>query len=317
MIRRLAVTVLLLASAALAADPALINLLMPDARMVAGIDFDRARNTAFGRFVISQVDQQADEDLRKLIAMTGFDPRRDIGEALVATVEMPGPKKSNALVVARGNFDVARLTNLAKTEGGAVVASYAGVDIYMGKDSGDNAFAFLGQSVAVAGDLELVKGAIDRRSGGKGPEAAVAARIRDLSARNELWALTTLPVSSFAHNVPDRTASGALKGDALKSIEEAAGGIRLGEANIEITGEAITTTEKDAASLADVIRFIANMIQLNRNNPETAELAAIVDTMQVKAEARKVTVSLSVPEEKIEKMILQKKTTKKAPSKRV
>jgi len=79
--------------------------------------------------------------------------------------------------------------------------------------------------------------------------------------------------------------------------------------------EAVARTEKDATALADVARFLSGMVQLNREHEGAAELAKVIDTLKITSDARVVSLSLSVPEEQLEKMI-QSHRDKRAPRKR-
>src|SRR5947208_16310506 len=108
-----------------AADPMLLNLLMPGAKIVAGINVDQAKGTQFGQYILNQM-QTADAHMQELVALTGFDPRRDVRELLVATNGAPDGK--TGLALARGNFDAARITNLA-TQHGAVTEVYGNTTI--------------------------------------------------------------------------------------------------------------------------------------------------------------------------------------------
>src|SRR5690242_10879057 len=99
--RCLAVT-LLSAMAALAspADPQLLKLVMPDAKVVSGVDLDRIKAAPFGQFFLSQLP--ADAAFEQFVAATGFDPRRDVHEVLMAS---PGdPQRKSGLLLVRGAF---------------------------------------------------------------------------------------------------------------------------------------------------------------------------------------------------------------------
>src|SRR5437879_1279400 len=52
-----------------AADPALLRLVMPDAKVVAGLQVTQARNSLFGQFVLSHM-QVEDETFKKFMAQT-------------------------------------------------------------------------------------------------------------------------------------------------------------------------------------------------------------------------------------------------------
>src|SRR5690348_11738658 len=59
-----------------AADPGLLRLVMPDAKVIAGLQVTQTKNSLFGQFVLSHM-QVEDETFKKFMAQTGFDPRRD------------------------------------------------------------------------------------------------------------------------------------------------------------------------------------------------------------------------------------------------
>ena len=61
-----------------AADPQLLSLVMPDAKVLAGVNVEQAKGTQFGQFVLNQM-QSHDGDMQKLIQLTGFDPSQPSG----------------------------------------------------------------------------------------------------------------------------------------------------------------------------------------------------------------------------------------------
>src|ERR1035438_9521444 len=106
-----------------AADPQLLNLVMPDAKVLAGVNVEQAKGTQFGQWVLNQMQTQ-DTQLQQLVVLTGFDPRRDVRELLVASDGVPGGK--TGLAVAKGTFDVSKIT-AAATLAGVVSEVYNGV----------------------------------------------------------------------------------------------------------------------------------------------------------------------------------------------
>src|SRR3954471_18295531 len=96
-----------------AADPQLLNFVMPDAKVIAGVNVEQAKGTQFGQFVLNQLQTQ-DGDLQKLVTLTGFDPRRDVRELLVAS---NGVQDKTGLALAKGQFDVPKITALAILHG--------------------------------------------------------------------------------------------------------------------------------------------------------------------------------------------------------
>src|SRR5271165_3742215 len=111
-----------------AADQQLVNMVMPNAKAVAGINVDSARNSPFGTFLLSQLPV-ADAGFQKFVEASGFNPRTDLQELLVATEGTPAtpadpaaPKIASSpqlkgLVMARGNFNVDKISSLAKIDG--------------------------------------------------------------------------------------------------------------------------------------------------------------------------------------------------------
>src|ERR1700724_3867868 len=115
-LRRFAV-LLTLPIATWAADPALLKLVMPDAKVIAGIQVDQTRNSLFGQYVLSHM-QVEDAGFKKFIAQTGFDPRRDVTEIVMASNWEQSTPQSRWLVAARGSFNVPQITSAAKANGG-------------------------------------------------------------------------------------------------------------------------------------------------------------------------------------------------------
>src|ERR1039458_8813118 len=109
---------------AAAADPQMLNLLMPDAKVVAGVNVQQAMATPFGQYVLSLIAPQ-DQQIQSLATQIGFDPRRDVSELLVASTGAPAHA---GLVLARGNFDPAKIA-AAATLAGVKSETYGGVTI--------------------------------------------------------------------------------------------------------------------------------------------------------------------------------------------
>ena len=300
-LRFLAVTSLLaLATVASAADPQLMKLVMPDAKVVSGIDIDKVIGTPFGQFFLSQL-HEPDGGLQEFITTTGFDPRRDIHEILMASPGDPG-KKSGLLLV-RGDFDAARILSLFKALG-KTPENYHGIDILsVGEQKGhpvSEALAFLGNNTAVAGDVDSVRGAIDRRSSGTGAQdPGLSGKIGSTSVTHDAWVVSIVPISSFANVVPNKNVSGALQGDLIKGIQQSSGGVKFGS-TIEISGELTARTDQDATSLADVLKFFMNMAQMNSPTGGSAELNSLLHNLTVNTEANAVKVSVSIPENELE-----------------
>ncbi len=104
-----------------AANPELLNLVMPDAVAISGLQVQDAAASAFGQQLVIKMSSM--QGLDKLAQLTGFDPRTDLTEIVAASAG-----KQSALLVVEGNFQPSQIENLAKL-GNAQVTSYKGIDI--------------------------------------------------------------------------------------------------------------------------------------------------------------------------------------------
>jgi hypothetical protein len=292
-----------LPAAAWAADPALLKLVMPEAKVIAGIQVDRTKNSLFGSYVLSHM-QVDDVGFENFINQTGFDPRRDVSEIVIASTWKSDSAAGRWLVMARGTFDSSKIARAAQRNG-VTTSSFQGVDILVHSGTADvqNAIAFFDAGTAVMGDLASVKGAIERQKSATAPSNQLLAKVNDLSSNNDFWFVTLVPLSEFAGAMPDPNLSSAMQGNLLAAINEASGGIRFGD-TVTISAEAVTRSEKDAQALVDVVKFVAGMVQMNRqNNPTAGQVSTLFDTLDCKTSGNVTKVSLSIPEQQLEQMI--------------
>lgn len=289
-----------------AADPALLQMVMPDAKVIAGIQVDQTRNSLFGQYVLSHM-QVDDEGFKNFIAQTGFDPRRDVTEIVMASNwDSSTPQGSRWLIMGHGVFDLAKISRAAQAKG-ITMTNFQGVDILayspQGKTDAENGIAFFSGSTAVMGDLASVKAAIERKKAGAAPSSQLLTKVLDVSSKNDFWFATLVPISEFAGAMPDPNLSSAMKGNLLAAINEASGGIRFGD-TVAISAEAVTRSDKDAQALVDVVKFVAGLVQLNRqDNPAAGQVATLLDTLECKTSGNITTVSLAIPEKQLEQML--------------
>ena len=300
-------------SSALGADAGLLNLVMPEAKVIAGMDVARAKSSPFGQLFMKNMNLR-DEDLVRFLALTGFDPARDVTEVVIASVDTNTSAGANSILLVRGNFDGARLRAALVRNGLSVLQVVTGVEM-LAKKGEKGAVAFVDASLAVAGDAAAVKAALERRAGGMGLPAATYAKAQDMSRENDVWMVTSLPVAQLAEKMPENAPgqlNGMMKGDMFRSVEQASMGVKFAATMLHLTMEAAVRSDKDATAMADVARFLAGMVQLNRDKPEVAGLAAAFDSMQLTTKARNVRLTMSMPQAEIEKLV---KTARTAPVK--
>ena len=306
--RIIAASTFLTLSAALAAgaDPQLLNMVMPDAQAVAGINVEQAKTTPFGQWVLAQM-QSSDQKLQTMSAQVGFDPRRDVRELLVAT---PGGAGARAgLALARGTFDVAKIAAAAKLSG-ANVELYRGATVISDPKKQD-AFAFVDGTTVVAGTSDLVRAAIDRRTRTSSSiPPALAAKVNQLSTTQDAWAISLAPPSTLIGARQPAVAGPQVQQmvpqDMLQKILQASGGVKFGS-TIALTAEAQAATAQDATSMGQVLQFLANMALTQSQNDPAA--AALVKGLSVNAQGQTLKVAISIPNAQFEQLMQPRQRT--------
>jgi len=271
--------------------------------MLAGIEVERGLATPFGRYLLRRVNA-SDKNFQEFVAATGFDPTRDMDEILLAS-PVAGANTRQGVVLMRGRFNTTSIVAAAK-EKGAWVDSYQGATLLLpppGKTPNQTAIAFENGSIAVAGDEEKVKACLARRGASPALDAALLNKAAELSAAHHAWMVSVAPLPEMAGGVPNANLSGAMKGNAFQAIEQVSGGADFTD-GVKVSAEAVTRSEKDAAALADVLRFLASFAQMNRQDATQAPaLAAALETLDLKTEGTTTKISFRIPEDQLEKLL--------------
>ena len=285
-----------------AADQQLLNLVMPDAKMLAGVNVSQAKTSPFGQFVISQVPAQ-DQHLQDVITKTGFDPRRDLDELLLAS--NGAQSNPSHLTLACGTFNVTQI-KAAATAAGATSEVYKSITIVENLKHGQ-AFAFLshtcdsGFSIAVAGGVADVKGAIDRQTAPAKVDASLL-----VTADQDAWAASLVPPPAIqppanAPNVP------AVPSTVFQNVQQAHGGIRFG-ANVMLNAQLQADSAQNASALANVLQFLLNLGQMQAQ--QNSQAAAALKTVKITTSGNMVNVSADVPEAQAEAVIQSREQPK-------
>jgi hypothetical protein len=257
---------------------------------------DQAKASPFGQYVLTTLLQSQAQQLQQMATLTGFDPRQDLHELLLASTGAPGNK--TGLALALGAFDPAKIAAAAQSAG-AVVETYGGVSV-IEDPKHQNGFALLDSTLVVAGDLANVKAAIDRRSGGPTIPVALAAQVNQLSSAQDAWAISTVPPASLKPTAAAPPAGGANMQNALQMIQSASGGVKFGSV-VVLTGQAQAATPQDASTLGDVVKLFVSMAQLQAaKHPEAAGLA---QSLTVTTQGSTVKITLSLPEDQLQQLV--------------
>jgi hypothetical protein len=318
-----------------AADQQLVNMVMPDAKIVAGVNVESTRHSPFGTFLLAQIPS-SDPGLQKFITATGFNPQADLQEILMATAGVPAsptmaldpktgavealasPKSMRGLIMARGNFNVEKISALAKSDGKQNVELYKDAMLISDpKDKAATGMALVGSNFLVAGTVADVKAAIDRRAQANALDPELTTKVNSLSASEDMWAVSIVPMSSLNPGAAaPAQMQGAFGGDIFKKITESSGGIKFGTL-ILMTTELVAMDEKNATALSDVLKFLVGMVAMNsgatKNMPPI--ITTILQSMDVQTQGNVVSVKMSAPEDQVEGLINAMAKAKPAGSK--
>jgi hypothetical protein len=231
--------------------------------------------------------------MQQLATLTGFDPRKDVNELLVAS---NGAAKTG-LALATGTFDVAAITAAATAHGG-VTETYSGVTI-LEDPKQTHGIAFPSGAVVVAGDLADVKAAIDRQSAASTLPAALAVQANQLSGANDAWFICNVAPASLHPAAPAAGTAAGLE-NAVKSIQSASGGVKFGTVvTAGVTAQA--DNAQDASTLASLLQLLVNMAQMQSGaNPAAATL---VSGLTIKATGSTIVLTLSLPEDQFQQLL--------------
>jgi len=298
--------------------------MMPDAKMIAGLQVADSQSTAFGQFLLKQIPANAGLD--NFVAATGFDPRQDLSAVVAASAG-----DNRWLLAGRGTFQAVRTAGLAEMAG-AIVTRYKGVDLITGNPNNGapnrvnpnranpnrgggrpnsaaaagaapvNGVAFLDSSTVLIGDLQLIKSAVDRRAGGAVFNGPLAVKAQEVSGQNQAWAATLTPAADLVAGLNGTSTSAGPMANVLQAITGLSIGVQLGAANVTLSSEAATRSNQDAQALVDVVHFVMGMAQANRKDPQTGNVAALVDAASISASGASVRLTVTVPEQQLEQL---------------
>jgi hypothetical protein len=263
-------------------DSTLAALVPPDATMLAGLRIDAIRATPLYQKMVAR--KQIDR-LDEFAHQTGFDPRRDVRELLIAS------NGKNIIVAARGTFNVGAFEGMTRS-------TYKGSTLYTRDRRG---VALIDNSTAIAGTLEAVRAALDRRgSGDRSGPADLLARARQIPPENQVWSVSNGFDNLLTGSIPDDSniANGAR---ILRSLENttAAADLRAG-LNGYVNGQC--RTDADAKNLGDAVRGLVGLGRLSVPEKQP-ELLRLWDGIKVDQQQRTVKITVTIPPDLIDKLI--------------
>jgi hypothetical protein len=293
-------------TAAAGVTPALLNLVMPDATVVSGMNVAQSVNSPFGQYILSQM-QSSDAGFLQFMTATGFDPRKDLLEIVAATPSTAASTGHSGLLLGRGVFQPAMIIGAA-TEQGGTVTNYRGFSL-IGQTNEPVALTFLDGSTVAIGDIASVKSAIDRKLSGSTFSGALATAAVAVSASNSAWFATTTPLSDFMSSKAGNL-GGVAQAPLLQSIQQASGGVQFSSAGLTLSADAVTASAQNAQALVDVLKFFVSMIAGNANAP--ANVTSVASSAQFTVNGTTAHISVMLAEAQAEQLLMPQTAIKHA-----
>jgi hypothetical protein len=278
-----------------AADRQLVGLMMPDAKVLGGVNVAQVRSSPFGAYLLAQFPITHPQ-FQQFVDATGFNPLLDITEVVAASLGVPGDKSGLAAV--RGNFDIARIVSFAQTVGATVDRSQ-GVTV-IGSPDDQMSIALLDPTLAIAGDTNDVIAAIARKSAPSTLDPVLMVKATALSGSQDAWAVTTVAPGAAGIG-PGAPAGLNLNLTALENIQQSSAGVKFGT-SANVTAEVVADTAQNATSLADVVRMVVALGQMNQGDPQAAQFADLLKSLTVQTKGTALELSISIPEDILEQL---------------
>lgn len=282
-------------------DPGLLALVPSGAKLVSGVQLLQARTSEFGRYVLRRIDRE-DDSFRQFTEETGFDPRHDLDEFIFASTD--GDAGEHFAILARGSFDQNRIRAKAKASGG-VVQSYYGIDLILcdRSERSGTGFAFLDGGIAVMADETTLREIVRNRYTATHLDRVLQDEIENVSAENDAWFVSARPGSFLANHMDHAVKHPVQHAQALQSILLSSGGMHFGDV-VAFSFEAKTRSASDAVALADVLRFGASMVQMQRQaDPKAGIIASAIDKMNITTSGSFLHASISIDEKDLEEFV--------------
>jgi hypothetical protein len=224
---------------------------------------------------------------------TGINIETDIDHVVAAVVpvagEQVGRNPGAGIVLARGRFDQVKIEALMR-EHGAQVEDYKGSRLIVGdmpQAKGSVSVAFLEPGLVAVGTSNLVRGAVDQKTGG----ASIATNdemmglIRDLGTGNA-WAAGRFDALTSQSHFPDGVAQQIPSITLFSATASIDSGIRG-------TIRAQTRDDEAATSLRDVVRGFLALGKMQASARPDA--SAVMDSLQLGGTGKTVSLSFDLP----------------------
>jgi hypothetical protein len=272
-------------------DNVLARLVPADSVSLFGARMDQLKGTPLYQKLVVQ---QKLDSLDEFAVTTGFDPRRDVRNLLVAS----SAKSKSGVLLARGSFHIS--SEIIAKANGIRKLSYRGYTIWS-NTAQEAGFCIMDTSLAVAGPVASIHDALDQyKTGDLKTTAVLIGKAQSVPVQYQLWAVSLGGADFLANNMPE-TGNAANFGKIFRSIENTFFEADLSH-GLNAMAQGNCHTAADAKNLADAVKGLVGFGRLSvpDNQPE---LLRIWDNIQVERMERNIKISANIPQELIDRLV--------------
>ena len=266
-------------------DNVLVRMVPPGVTSLVGSHMDALMaSPLYEKLAAQQKLPQLDQFARE----TGFDPRRDVREVLMAY----GP--AGAVLLARGTFN----PKAAPMGADLKLVRHGQYNVYALDAAG---YCILDGTLAVAGDLNGVMAALDEWKSGS--HLAAQPLLKTLGAVSEstpMWGVSTGFATFLSQNLP-RAGNGIDFSAIFKGIESSWFTVNVAN-GFQAAIHASAATEKDAQTLRDIAKALIGFGRLNVPQ-DKPELLKFWDTITAEQTGRSFTLNADVSGDLLDQMV--------------
>lgn len=260
-----------------------LALMVPNAtRTLVGMRMEQLKATPLFQKMIAQ---QKLPQLDQFAKDTGFDPRRDVRDLLLASTG------GDSVLLARGNFHIANKGPFKKS-------NYHGYEIWTNEKAG---FCILDRTLAAAGPIPILQAALDQyKLRSRDNAAELLTRARAIPESYQIWVLTSGAANYVAEKMP-KPGNGVDVARILQSL----GDVQIEadfRSGLNAIAEGWCASPQDAKNLGDVVRGAVGLGRLKtpENQPD---LLRLWDGIKVEQHERKVTITTTIGQDLIDELL--------------
>jgi hypothetical protein len=267
-------------------DNVLAKLIPADSEALFGARMEQLRSAPL---YTKLVGQQKLGQLDSFSAETGFDPRRDVRDLIVASNGRP----NGSVLLARGSFHLADVKTLKKVQYRGYVLSLTPKE--------DAGFCIMDSTLAIAGPTPSMKAALNHYlSSSKDAATDLLNQARAVPQQFQVWSVSVGASDFLANNLP-HDGNAANFGKIFRSMENTHFQADLSR-GLNATAQGQCRTEADAKSLGDAVRGLIGFGRLSvpDNQPD---LLRLWDGLHVDQNQRTITISANISQDLIDKLV--------------